>query len=126
MARKDPSFRPAEQPRSRRYHPLHPDGIRACRACPYRNRRTRGDDCCAAACTLAPMLLAWFDTAQAARSAASLVPEVTRWLPPSQVDWSSKKAVERLSRMTDVLSDQLRGFGQSQRLHVSKRAGLGN
>jgi len=72
------------------------------------------------------MLLAWFDTAEVDRFAASLVREVTRRLPPSQVDSSSKKAVERLSRMTDVLSDQLRTFAQSQRLNVYKRARLGN
>jgi hypothetical protein len=72
------------------------------------------------------MLLAWFDTAEVDRFAALLVREVTRRLPPSQVDSSSKKAVERLSRMTDVLSDQLRAFAQSQRLNVYKRARLGN
>ena len=72
------------------------------------------------------MVLGWFDTREVDRFAASLVREVTRRLPPSQVDSSSKKAIERLSRMTDVLSNQVRTFAQSQSLNVYKRARLGN
>ena len=72
------------------------------------------------------MVLAWFDTAEVDRFAASLVQEVTRRLPPAQIESSSQKTRERLSRMADVLSDQVRAFAQSQPLNVYKRARLGN
>lgn len=72
------------------------------------------------------MVLAWLDTAEVDRFAASLVEEVVRRLPPAQMESSSPKARERLSRMTDVLSDRLRAFAQSRPLNVYKRARLGN
>ena len=72
------------------------------------------------------MVLGWFDTAEVDRFAASVVEEVTRRLPPAQIGDASKKARERISRMTDVLSDRVRAFAQSQRLNIYKRARLGN
>jgi len=72
------------------------------------------------------MVLAWFDTAEVDRFAASLVQEVMRRLPPTRVESSSQRMLERISRMADVLSDQLRAFAQSRSLNVYKRARLGN
>jgi hypothetical protein len=72
------------------------------------------------------MLFGWFDTAEVDRFASSLVDEVLHRLPPTQIGDSGKKTRERISRMTDVLSDQVRAFALSQRLNVYKRARLGN
>jgi len=70
------------------------------------------------------MVLAWFDTAEVDRFAASLVQEVMRRLPPTHVE--SQKMLERISRLAEVLSDQVRAFAQSRSLNVYKRARLGN
>jgi hypothetical protein len=72
------------------------------------------------------MLFGWFDTAEVDRFAASLVDEVLHRLPPAQIGEGGKRTRERISRMTDVLSDQVRAFALSQRLNVYKRARLGN
>jgi len=72
------------------------------------------------------MLFGWFDTTEVDRFARAVVDEVMRRLPPTQIGDSGKRTRERISRMTDVLSDQVRAFALSQRLNVYKRARLGN
>jgi len=72
------------------------------------------------------MMLAWFDTKEVDRFAEQLVGEVTRRMPVATIGTPAKKSRERISRMTDVLSDQVRAFARSHRLNVYKRARLGN
>ena len=74
------------------------------------------------------MALGWFDTAEVDRFAKSLVDEVTRRLPPASMPLTApaKKSSERIGRMTEVLSDQVRAFARSHPLNVYKRARLGN
>lgn len=70
--------------------------------------------------------LSWFSTAEVDRFAERLVGEVTRRMPVASLDTPAKKSRERIGRMTDVLSDEVRAFGLSHRLNVYKRARLGS
>ncbi|MFN2646600.1 MAG: hypothetical protein ABR570_16560 [Burkholderiales bacterium] len=71
-------------------------------------------------------MLGWFSTKEVDRFAQALVAEVKRRTPVSSAGTLDKKSLERMSRMTDVLSNQVRAFANSQRLNVYKRARLGN
>jgi hypothetical protein len=71
-------------------------------------------------------MLGWFNTKEVDRFAQELVAEVKKRIPVSTLGTLDKKSRERVSRMTDVLSDQVRAFATSQRLNVYKRARLGS
>jgi hypothetical protein len=73
---------------------------------------------------IAPM--GWFDTKEVDSFAQALVAEVMKRMPVASIGTPAKKTRERISRMTDVLSDQVRNFALSHRLNVYKRARLGN
>ena len=70
--------------------------------------------------------MGWFDTKEVDGFAERLVAEVMQRMPVSSIGTTAKKSRERISRMTDVLSDQVRAFALSHRLNVYKRARLGN
>lgn len=72
------------------------------------------------------MALGWFDTTEVDRFAETVVAELTRRLPPASLDAPDRKSAQRVSRMTDVISDQVRAFARSRRPNVYKRARLGN
>lgn len=68
-------------------------------------------------------MLGWFDTAEVDRLADTVVADVTRRVPPSSL---TRESAKRFSRMTEVISDQVRAFARSQRPNIYKRARLGN
>jgi hypothetical protein len=68
-------------------------------------------------------MLGWFDTKEVDRLADVVVTDVTSRVPPSSLTRASAK---KFSRMTEVISDQVRAFARAQRPNVYKRARLGN
>ena len=59
--------------------------------------------------------------------ADSIMAEVKRRVPSETIPMDlDKKSARKLSRMTDVVSDQVRAFARSNRLNIYKRARLGN
>jgi hypothetical protein len=72
-------------------------------------------------------MLKWFDVKAVDAFADSVMAEVKRRMPPESLPMpDEKKSVRRLSRMTDVVSDQVRAFARANRLNVYKRARLAN
>jgi hypothetical protein len=71
-------------------------------------------------------MLAWFDTAEVDRFADGVVAELVRRVPLNKLRREDAKTDKRFSRMTEVLSDQVRAFAQAQRPNMYKRARLGN
>jgi hypothetical protein len=71
-------------------------------------------------------MLKWFDTTEVDSFAGALVAEVERRMPAQSLPLEDPKALKRVARMTDVLSNQVRGFAASHRLNVFKRARLGS
>ena len=72
-------------------------------------------------------MLKWFDVKAVDAFADSVMAEVKRRMPPESVPLDTdKKSVRRLSRMTDVVSDQVRAFARANRLNIYKRARLAN
>jgi len=68
-------------------------------------------------------VLGWFDTTEADRLADTLVADVMRRVPPNSL---TRESAKRFSRMTEVVSDQVRAFARAQRPNIYKRARLGN
>ena len=71
-------------------------------------------------------MLGWFDTAEVDRFADSMVAELVRRVPLNALSKEGAKSDKRFSRMTEVLSDQVRTFAGAQRPNMYKRARLGN
>ena len=71
-------------------------------------------------------MLKWLRTKEIDAFADHVVGELTRRVPLNALRKEGAKADKRFSRMNDVISDQARAFGQSQRPNVYQRARLGN
>jgi hypothetical protein len=69
-------------------------------------------------------MLAWFDTTEVDRLADTVLAELTERVPLSSLRKESQ--AKRFSRMTEVISDQVRAFARAQRPNFYKRARLGN
>lgn len=72
------------------------------------------------------MLFGWLDTKEVDAFADSVVAELLRRFPPSGVDLSSKKAVDRVVRQVDALMARVGEFARGRRLNVYKKARFGN
>jgi hypothetical protein len=71
-------------------------------------------------------MLGWFDTREVDEFADSVVAELLRRFPPSGVDLSTKKAVERVTKNVDSLMRQVAEFARGRSLNVYKKARFGN
>jgi len=71
-------------------------------------------------------MLKWLRTKEIDAFADSVVVELTQRVPLNMLRKEGGKADKRFSRMTDVISDQVRAFARSQRPNVYQRARLGN
>jgi hypothetical protein len=71
-------------------------------------------------------MLGWFDTREVDEFADSVVAELLRRFPPSGVDLSTKKAVERVTKNVDSLMRQVAEFARGRNLNVYKKARFGN
>ena len=71
-------------------------------------------------------MLKWLRTKEVDALADTVVSELTKRVPLNMLRREGSKADKRFSRMTDVISDQLRAFGREQRPNIYQRARLGN
>ena|SRR5437868_2774058 len=71
-------------------------------------------------------MLKWLRTTEVDGFADTVVSELTKRVPLNMLRKEGGKADKRFGRMNDVISDQARTFGQSQRPNVYQRARLGN
>jgi hypothetical protein len=71
-------------------------------------------------------MLGWFDTKEVDAFAQSVVDELVKRLPPASLQRPDRKAPDRVHRMTEALSDQVRDFARTQKPNFYKRARLGN
>src|SRR5262245_3167191 len=72
------------------------------------------------------MLFGWLDTKEVDAFADSVVAELLRRFPPSGVDLSSKKAVERVVKQVEALMARVAEFARGHKLNVYKKARFGN
>jgi hypothetical protein len=72
------------------------------------------------------MLFAWFNTREVDEFADSVVAELLQRFPPSGVDLSTKKAVERLMKNVDRLMLRVSDFASGHELNLYKKARFGN
>ena len=71
-------------------------------------------------------MLKWLRTKDVDAFADTVVIELTKRVPLDMLRKEGSKADKRFHRMTDVISDQVRKFGQEARPNVYQRARLGN
>lgn len=72
------------------------------------------------------MVFGWLDTKEVDAFADSVVAELLRRFPPSGVDLSTRKAVERVMKNVDALMLRVGDFARGRRLNVYKKARFGN
>jgi hypothetical protein len=71
-------------------------------------------------------MLKWLSTTEVDAFADSVVGELSKRVPLNTLRREGAKADKRFSRMTEVISDQVRAFARAQRPNVYQRARLGN
>jgi len=71
-------------------------------------------------------MLKWLRTKEVDGFADSVVAELAKRVPLNMLRKEGGKADKRFSRMTDVISDQVRAFALKERPNVYQRARLGN
>ena len=71
-------------------------------------------------------MLRWFRTGEVDTLADAVVGELTQRVPLNSLRREGARADKRFSRMTEVISDQVRAFGRDKRPNIYQRARLGN
>jgi hypothetical protein len=71
-------------------------------------------------------MLKWLGTKEVDAFADTVVSELKERVPLNALRKEGAKADKRFSRMTEIISNQVRAFGNSQRPSVFQRARLGN
>ena len=72
------------------------------------------------------MVLSWLDTKEVDEFADSVVAELMQRFPPTGVDLSTQKAIERVVKNVDKIARRVAEFGRSRKLNVYKKARFGN
>jgi hypothetical protein len=72
------------------------------------------------------MLFDWFNTKEVDAFADSVVAELQQRFPPSGVDLSTQRAVDRVAKNVDRLMARVGEFARSRRLNLYKKARFGN
>ena len=72
------------------------------------------------------MVFGWLDTKEVDAFADSVVGELLRRFPPSGIDLSTQKAIERVTKNVDVLMLRVADFARERQLNVYKKARFGN
>jgi hypothetical protein len=72
------------------------------------------------------MLFNWFNTKEVDAFADSVVAELQERFPPTGVDLSTKKSVERVMKNVDRLMQRVAEFSRERRLNLYKKARFGN
>lgn len=72
------------------------------------------------------MLFSWLDTKQVDEFADSVVAELLQRFPPSGLDLSTKKTIERVVKNVDKLMLRVGDFARGRKLNLYKKARFGN
>jgi hypothetical protein len=72
------------------------------------------------------MVLRWFNTKEVDEFADSVVAELLQRFPPTGVDLSTRKAIDRVVKNVDKLALRVADFGRSRKLNVYQKARFGN
>jgi hypothetical protein len=72
------------------------------------------------------MLINWLNTKEVDAFADSVVAELRERFPPSGIDLSKKKAIERVVKNVDKLLARVSDFARNGRLNLYKKARFGN
>jgi hypothetical protein len=72
------------------------------------------------------MPIAWLDTTEVDAFADSVVADLQRRFPPTGVDLSTRKAVDRVMKSVDQVTLQVGDFARSRKLNLYKKARFGN
>ena len=71
-------------------------------------------------------MLRWLKTSEVDAMADTVVGELTERVPLNALRKEGGRADKRFTRMTDVISDQVRAFAREKRPNIYQRARLGN
>lgn len=72
------------------------------------------------------MILRWLDTKEVDEFADSVVAELVQRFPPTGVDLSTRKAVDRVMKNVERISGRVAEFGRARRLNLYQKARFGN
>jgi hypothetical protein len=72
------------------------------------------------------MVFSWLDTKEVDGFADSVVAELMQRFPPTGVDLSTQRAIERVVKNVDKIALRVAEFGRSRKLNVYKKARFGN
>lgn len=71
-------------------------------------------------------MLSWLDTKEVDAFADAVVAELQQRFPPSGVDLSTKKAIERVTKNAEQILRRVEDFARGRKLNVYKKARFGN
>lgn len=72
------------------------------------------------------MIFSWLDTKEVDEFADSVVADLLQRFPPTGVDLSSRKSIERVMKNVDKIMLRVADFARSRRLNLYKKARFGN
>ncbi len=72
------------------------------------------------------MIFSWLDTKEVDEFADSVVAELLQRFPPSGLDLSTKKTIERVLKNVDKLMLRVGDFARGRKLNLYKKARFGN
>lgn len=72
------------------------------------------------------MLFSWLDTKEVDEFADSVVAELLQRFPPSGLDLSTKKTIERVVKNVDKLMLRVGDFARGRKLNLYQKARFGN
>ena len=72
------------------------------------------------------MILRFLDTTEVDEFADSIVAELQQRFPPSGVDLSTQKAVDRVMKNVERIGARVADFGRARKLNVYQKARFGN
>jgi hypothetical protein len=72
------------------------------------------------------MILRWLDTKEVDAFADAIVAELLQRFPPTGVDLSTRKAIDRVMKNVERIGERVAEFGRARQLNVYKKARFGN
>jgi hypothetical protein len=72
------------------------------------------------------MLFSWLDTREVDEFADSVVADLLQRFPPSGIDLSTRKSIERVTKNVDKIMLRVGDFASRRRLNLYKKARFGN
>jgi hypothetical protein len=72
------------------------------------------------------MVFGFLDTKEVDQFADAIVAELLQRFPPTGVDLSTRKAVDRVMKNVERIGERVAGFGRERKLNLYKKARFGN